>query len=293
MNSAKWNWILLTILASHLILTSTADTQCCEVRQQLEEINSLVDQLLESVTSNCPEEEGMTLCNITSSDWRRVAYINMTDPGAECPRGLREVSNSTTGQRACGRAGNTTDRSVGCVSVFYPVNTSFTHVCGIARGYQDASVEAFGYAASSDKSRPRSVDEIYVDGLSITTGNPKQHIWTYIVGLQEVNYNNPGSICPRDINPYNFNSIPSYVGDHFYCETGFTNFMGNYGVVVWSDPLWDGAGCVTDTAHSCDRHGWFHREIEPIQDYIEVRWCADEQIGNEDVLVEHLEIWVL
>ena len=80
----------------------------------------------------------------------------MTDPEAECPSGLREVSNSTTGQRACGRAGNPTDRSVGCVSVFYSVNTSFTHLYGMARGYQDASVEAFGYSAAevNDRKRP-------------------------------------------------------------------------------------------------------------------------------------------
>ena len=41
-----------------------------------------------------------------------------------------------------------------------------------------------------------------------------------------------------------------------------------YFITVWSDPFWDGAGCVADTAHSCDRYGWFHREIEPTQDDI-------------------------
>ena len=61
-----------------------------------------------------------------------------------------------------------------------------------------------------------------------------------------------------------------FVGDHFYCETGFT--VTTSGATAWSDPLWDGAGCVADTAHSCDRHGWFHREIESTQDDIEVRW---------------------
>ena len=50
-----------------------------------------------------------------------------------------------------------------------------------------------------------------------------------------------------------------FVGDHFYCKTGFATSTSS--VTAWSDPLWDGAGCVTDTAHSCDRHGWFHREI--------------------------------
>ena len=64
-----------------------------------------IDQLMGHITSDCPpEEEEITLCNITSSDWRRVAYINMTDPEAECPSGLNEVSNSNTGQRACGRS---------------------------------------------------------------------------------------------------------------------------------------------------------------------------------------------
>ena len=52
----------------------------------------------------------------------------------------------------------------------------------------------------------------------------------------------------------------------FYCETGFTATTS--GITVWSDPFWDGAGCVADTAHSCDRYGWFHREIEPTQDDI-------------------------
>ena len=42
-----------------------------------------------------------------------------------------------------------------------------------------------------------------------------------------------------------------------------------------------------------DMVGFTDREIAPTQDYIEVRWCADEQIENEDILVEHLEIWVL
>ena len=67
--------------------------------------------------------------------------------------------------------------------------------------------------------------------------------------------------------------LTDFVGDHFYCESGFTTSTS--GKTVWSDPLWDGAGYVADTAHSCDRHGWFHREIEPTQDDIEVRWCGN------------------
>ena len=80
--------------------------------------------------------------------------------------------------------------------------------------------------------------------------------------------------------PFNFDNVPDFVGDHFYCESGFATFTS--GVTAWSDPLWDGAGCVADTAHSCDRHGWFHRETEPTQDDIEVRWCSNWKRTDED-----------
>ena len=136
----------------------------------------------------------------------------------------------------------------------------------------------------------RTIDQVYIDGLSITNGNPRQHLWTYIVSLQE-GLHEIAHRCPRDHSPYDFSYVPSFVGDHFYCETGFTTSYRQY--TVWSDPLWDGAGCVADTAHSCDRHGWFHREIEPTQDDIEVRWCGTGVRGHEDVYTDLLEIWVL
>ena len=343
MNSAKWNWILLTLLACHLILTSTADTHCSlnddstsmaswqsffslfakasydkcrsssstnlgnltntivkqldeiklliqeertECQKKIEELNSSlcekIDQLMDHITSDCPppEEEEITLCNISSSDWRRVAYINMTDPEAECPSGLNEISNSNTGQRACGRSVDWA-----CSSVTFPVNTTYSQVCGIARGYQYGIMDAFQAVTGE------TIDQTYVDGLSITQGSTRQHLWTLAVGMNE-QFDGTTSVCPRDKDPFNFDNVPDFVGDHFYCESGLTTASTN-GITVWSDPLWDGAGCVADTAHSCDRYGWFHREIEPTQDDIEVRWCANEDRNNEDVYTDLLEIWVL
>ena len=248
MTSAKWNWILLTIVACQLIFTSTADTHCslnddstsmaswqsffsllakasydkchssssadlgnltstivkqldeikqliqeerAECQKKIEELNSSlcekIDQLMDHITSDCPppEEEEITLCNITSSEWRRVAYINMTDPEAECPRGLNEVSNSTTGQRACGRSvdGNLPGKDLGCSPVTFPVNTTYSQVCGIARGYQYFIMDAFQLVTGE------TIDQTYVDGLSITRGSPRQHLWTLAVGLSE-NYHN-------------------------------------------------------------------------------------------------------
>ena len=218
-----------------------------------------------------------TWCGIQNANWRRVAYINMTNPEAECPSGLNEVSNSDTGQRACGRSVNR-----GCSSIFFPVSTLYSHVCGYARGYQYGHMDAL-------KSSSMTIDDTYVDGISVTRGRPRKHLWTLAVGEWEDPDNSDG--CPRDQSPFDFSRIPNFVtNQHFHCETGMVKYTGG---VAWSDPLWDGAGCVADTAHSCDRHGWFHREIEPTQDDIEVRWCADEQLSVEDVYIDLLEIWVL
>ena len=348
MVSAKWNWILLTILACHLILTSTADTHCspnddstsmaswqsffsllakasydkchssssadlgnltstivkqldeikqligeerAECQKKIEELNSSlcekIDQLMDHITSDCPppEEEEITLCNITSSDWRRVAHINMTDPEAECPSGLNEVSNSNTGQRACGRSvdGDYPEKDLGCSPVTFPINTTYSQVCGIARGYQFSSMNGF------QRETGETIDQVYVDGLSITHGSPRQHLWTLTVGRSE-SFNGLQS-CPRDQNPFNFSNVPEFVGNNYYCETGFSSdFEGR---IAWEDPLWDGQQCVSSTAQSCSRYGWFHREIAPSQEDIEVRWCADQERSNEDFYTDLLEIWVL
>ena len=33
--------------------------------------------------------------------------------------------------------------------------------------------------------RHNNINSYYVDGISITHGNPRQHVWTYAAGIQE------------------------------------------------------------------------------------------------------------
>ena len=80
------------------------------------------------------------------------------------------------------------------------------------------------------------------------------------------------------------------VGNNFYCEAGFPRIEAR---IAWEDPLWDGQGCVSSTAQSCSRYGWFHRDIAPSQEDIEFRWCSDQVRSNEDFYTDLLEIWVL
>ena len=228
-------------------------------------------------------QSAFTMCGIYSTTWRRVAHIDMTDSTAQCPSGLRVVSNSTTNQRACGRS-----VSSGCSSVTFPIGENYTHVCGRVRGYQYYTPNAF------DPSPGKTINDVYIDGISITHGSPRRHLWSYAANCYEQYRGSGNYICPC-ARPDPGNSrwyVPAFVGADYYCESGFVTTAQNR--IAWEDPLWDGAVCVTPGNTCCERHGWFHKQVQQTSDSIEVRWCADDgRSNNEDVLTDLVEIWVL
>ena len=99
-------------------------------------------------------------------------------------------------------------KNVGCSSVTFPVYTTYSQVCGIARGYQ------YGIMDALQEVTGETIDQIYVDGLSITRGIPRQHLWTLAVGWSE-DYYNLMVRCPRDQDPFNFDNVPDFVSTIF------------------------------------------------------------------------------
>ena len=209
-----------------------------------------------------------------SGHGRRIAYFDTTS-GDSCPSALRTVRNttSTTSKTACGRR----IYSYGCTSLNFTSGGKYTNVCGKVRGYQYYDAEPFNFL---------SIDSPYLTGVSVTHGSPRRHLWSYIVGKSEQSYSYrcPCSKRIRD----GESSVPSFIGEHFYCESGFVTASENR--IAWEDPLWDGEGCYAQNNLCCQHFGWFHRHIASTSDNIEVRWCADSQY--EDVFTDQLEIWV-
>ena len=205
-----------------------------------------------------------TQCGNIAGGWTRVAHINMSEPQQTCPSPLR---TRTTPWRLC--AGQT---PVGCSSVLYPtLGLSFTQVCGQAIGYKYTTADGLDAISTS-----RTIDNPYVDGLSITYGTPRNHLWSYAAGHAGRCVCHPGSFASPP---------PSFVGQHYYCD-------GND--VVSDYRLWDGEGCPTGNT-CCDPPNlpWFHRTLNTTTtDDIEVRWCRDQSVGDEDVGVELLELYV-
>ena len=131
----------------------------------------------------------MTLsCGGVTGGWLRVTELDMTDSSHQCPSGLLERIDS--GIRTCGRT--TSLSSPGCSSVIFTVPSNYSQVCGKIIGFQVGSPDTFGDTGHGTNP---SIDTFYVDGVSLTHGNPRQHIWTFAAGLDEV-ATRPQYNCP-------------------------------------------------------------------------------------------------
>ena len=212
-----------------------------------------------------------------STGWRRVAYLNMSDPSQQCPSVWREI---TTPHRVCGR------RSSGCVGVNYTTGSvQYDQVCGRITGYQLGQPDCFNSASLS-------INTAYVDGVSVTRGSPRQHIWTFATGMDE---RDPTDSCPCVIGSNDGNNIPSFVGQNYFCEAGVTVYPGLNGPFYSNgDPLWDGQGCgPTSSCCTFNSPPWFNIRLpSPTTNDIEVRICSHVGIQREDSPIELMEIYV-
>ena len=220
-----------------------------------------------------------TDCGNITGGWMRVAKIDMTDESNTCPENLTYTVQSSI--RMC-RSSHTT---AGCTSVTFPTHkVPYTKVCGRARGYHFASTEAFD---NFNRGRETTLDSSYVEGLSVTHGSPRNHIWTFAAGISK-NSNYACCTCPCAV-PYPGPAAPPFVGENYFCESGNTGEWEPQWYL--DDPLWDSQGCASGST-CCDRGGpWFTTSQESSDD-IEVRWCFNQKAKDEDVGVDQLEIYV-
>ena len=236
------------------------------------------------------------LCG-SGGGWTRLAYLDMTDATENCPSGFRLYQSG--GVRACGRATS----SVGsCVSVQFPSNgISYSQVCGRVVGYQFASTDAVypgNYSGeaygSAIEPHHNDINSYYVDGVSITRGSPRQHVWTLMAGQHEASIGYRGYYnCPCSQGSIQNSTLQSFIGNDYFCESGADSTYQS--ILYASDPLWDGKGCGILEGVCCAAPGlpWFNKVLDTATtDYLELRVCGDERTSNEDVPVSFYELYV-
>ena len=223
----------------------------------------------------------MTLsCGGVTGGWMRVAELNMTDTSQQCPSNLVERSDNNI--RRC------ETMNAGCSPTTYSTqNINYNKVCGRITGYQVGTTDAFKEYYNNQGTT--TIDSTYVDGVSLTHGNPRQHIWTFAAALDR-NDNVMGvpsshdCPCRFDVNPFD---PPPFVGEDYFCDAGNEEFM-NGETGLQADPLWDGTNCLC-----CDNPPWFYKQLpQPTTDDIEMRVCRNEGGTNENIGIQEIEIYI-
>ena len=210
----------------------------------------------------------------------RVAELDMTNSSHQCPSGLRQRTDSNL--RTCVRDSD----SPGCSSVnFSSATLEYSRVCGKIIGYQVGTTDSFG---------PNDINTYYVDGVSLTHGTPRQHIWSFAAAHDEA-----GSCavcnCPcTNTNTASQATQPQpFVGNDYFCDTGSSEHPSST-TFYSDDPLWDGAGCgPLNTCCALNTPPWFYKQLpQTTTDGIEMRVCRNSDTNNEDIAIEMVEIYV-
>ena len=213
-------------------------------------------------------------CSSTGG-WTRVAYLNMTDPTQQCPGTWTEMTSPV---RTCGRRPFT---YTGCDSVIFSTNgVQYSNIVGRVVAYQLGS--SYTFSQSTDQ----TIDGYYLDGVSITRGMPRNHIWSFTAEKIDNSY------CPCSTSY----TAPSFVGEDYFCESGSSSTpVGNVGSFYPDDPLWDGQGCGTNpTCCSYNNPPWFCKQLpQATTDDIEIRICGVYGYTyTKDTPIELIEIYI-
>ena len=220
----------------------------------------LSDDILQSARRNTSAAIQQVLSEITATPpcggpgWRLAVSLDMSDPSQQCPSPWRE---SPTPVRSCFKGSGDPG---GCLGVSFPVSGSaYDRVCGYVTALSERTVDGF-------HAGPDDIDDSYIDGVSVTRGTPREHIWTFAT--------QGGLNCPCSGGA----SPPSFVEGNYFC-----NGQPNQALYSMDCP----------TCCSFDAPPPFSATLKTRNsDDVEVRICTDQEAGNEAAHISYLEMFV-
>ena len=231
------------------------------------------------------------VCDCGGAEWRKVAYLNMSDANQNCPPEW-SLFNVSSLKRLCGRQNHS--EYVLCNSAVFPThNISYSRVCGRVIGYQYGEARAF---QRENLNYTAEIAYAYVDGVSLTYGQPQEHIWSFAAALDELENTDYGMHrrCPCTNPSSAATRTPSFVGNDYFCETGVPSGQWWDYKYYSDDPLWDGKGCgSTSTCCSFNNPPWFCKQLpQSTNADLEMRLCGASYPEYANTLIELVEIFI-
>ena len=272
------------------ILQSSPGKSCAEIYQINKASRGVSGLYWINTTSglhqvNCDME---LECGGHKGGWTTIVKLD-TSKGDACPSGWTRITTPGASPKVVCHSEND---ATGCYSaIFTTYNITFNKICGQVKGYQKGFSEAFW---SNKYVATKSISSYYVDGMSITLGNPLKHVWSYAVGYSD-DGDNPTANCPCAATPGP--DPPAFVGNNYYCESGTTGTRNNDNKNDYhiSDMLWDGFGCYHANNNCCANPNmpWFFRQFaHSLHEYLEARICRYNTFDDEDTLVQNIELYI-
>ena len=229
-------------------------------------------------------------CGGHNGGWIRIADLD-TSRGDNCPSGWIDMTIEQL--KVCRAASNDS----GCHPLLYSTHQlNYSRVCGMAKGYQKGTPDAF--VAFRLFRKRTTISQAYVDGLSIIINNttPK-HIWSFAAGLSNNRANCPCSVILRERDNSTNVAGPEpqqFVKNNYYCDSGHHQLTIEHDTYFLADPLWDGEDC-SGTNQCCNEPGmpWFLRQFPTaVSGDIAARICRDQPFADEETLIEQLQLYV-
>jgi hypothetical protein len=186
----------------------------------------------------------------------RVAELDMTNSSHQCPSGL-QFSTTSPNRRIC----RINSAPAACsTAIAYSTVLEYSEVCGRIRAFKTGNPDGF-IPYGPQRQVVVTIDDNYVDGVSLTHGHPRQHIWTFAALAS--------GVCSCNVGRKGF------VGTDYFCD-------GN-------TELWQGCS-------SCcpfNNPPWFYKQLlQPTTDDIEIRVCRDEVREIEDIQIQAIDLYV-
>jgi len=213
-------------------------------------------------------------CDIANGGWTKVETVN---PVTGCPGDWQLFPERTVCWAEPREGCSNLDEDRVATALFHVPLASYERVRGNARGLQFGTTDGFWASGAA-----RTIDQPYVDGVSITVGSPRQHVWTFVAGLFDVAMTPDTKTCPCTGSG---TPPPSFVGSSYDCDSANTDYSLG---CVWHD------GDLWDSARACGGRpdaSWFDVEVGTRSDPIEVRILLDQV--DENVGVSLLELYVM
>ena len=259
-----------------------------DLNQPLEtKLNDIETCISEACTTLDTIEEVIHPCG--EGDWGDpVVSLDFSEHGDDdCPGNWVEVTKD--GRRFCGGSSVGGGSAVAfCDAALFAVNKPYRRVCGKIVGYGYGNNEAFDTSGT--------IDDPYVDGLSLTHGvtGSRVHIWSFAIGLAELITGGFATdlsrLCPCHPDHPTL-SVPPFVNDDYFCESG----LATTGATLPSptchldNPLWDGEDCISSC---CNNSPFFIRTlVSTTNSPLEIRLCNNANTGANN-LVEKIKIYV-